>query len=277
MNRYGLLILLGFFCSIIVAMEDSFEYSRASLQDVPALVELMNEEGHQEEGIVVPSKSFRAAYFQGAVENDELYVVKHGSKVVGYKKLFLMDNKSKKQDILEHEIRCLGQSSESLMKGTIQVCDEGVIFQASADNQAQGGRPVYMYTGGDFTKKKYRGRGLNKLLMQAALDAVRSKTKEAIETDNSDTLNIVYGITESNGAFNPGSICDRTLSIVKSFVPFAQSISNTNKNEVYHERFKAFKPSFAEDADEFKPLSDEFSVPGAGVVLTYLFKKTENK
>lgn len=277
MNRYGLIILLGFLCSFVKAMDDcTFEFIQATSHDLSQLVELMNEEGYLEDNaIVVPPKRFREAYFKGAIERNELYVIKYGSKVVGYKKLFLMDDAARKRDILENEIRCMGERSESQMKGAISVCNSIVSFEPFLDDQLVFDRPVFIYNGGDFTKKAYRGQGLNKLLMQKALDSIKEKTKEMVYATDSEAITMVYGITGSNGAFAPGSASDRTRPIVKTFVPFARNIadelqkSKKDKDVVQHERFKAFKPSFDPDAQEFKPLADEFSVPGAGVVLSY--------
>ncbi len=261
--------------------EASFNCSSAIDSDVPALVQLMNEEGCQEEGIVVPPKKFRESYFKGAIEDGHLYVIKDGSTIVGYKKLFLMDDQEKRNAILENEIRSQGAHAKPLMHGIVRVDGTTVMFE-DASTQSHGTKPVYIYNGGDFTKKRYRGRGLNKQLMCAALNAIKEKTKEHLKATDSNAVNIVYGITESNGAFEQGSSSDRTNPIAKSFLPFAQSIATElkkegSKNTLYHERFKAYKPSFDPESKECVPLSDEFSVEGAGVVLSYPLNLVEEE
>lgn len=274
MNQFILIVFLCSFFAISQGTDQSsFVYAQATHSDVPALVQLMNEQGIHEEGIVVPPVKFRKAYFQSAIEAGHLYVVKDGSAVVAYKKLLLLDDPKQRDSILEDEIRCEGKHVKSIMQGIIRVDGTGVAFEDGSLPQNTG-RTTYVYTGGDFTSKKYRGRGVNKALMNMALSAIKVRTREHVIKNKSDGLSMVFGITGPNGASEPGSKHDRTCPIAKSFLLFAQGIAkeldkDDTRTVLDHRRSRAYKPSFDPTSDSFEPLADEYAVSGAGVVLTY--------
>ncbi len=284
MNQYLLITLFLSLFSPLVAMENNeYEFRLATRNDLASLVHLVNEEACQEEGIVIPPKKFRNAYFQSAIDNQELFVISDGQQVVGYKKLFVMDDEFKKKAILEEELRCSGAHAKSTYRGSITYDDvtHDLQFVESSDAGSRPGACTYLYNGVDFTRKTLRGRGLNQALMRAAFDSVIAKTKEYVLEHSNDGVAMVYGITESNGAFDPGASCDRTCPITRLFVPFAQEIAEhvhpdeSKSNKMLHERYVAFKPSFDPDEHEFKPLPDECSVEGRGVVLSYLLHHKE--
>ena len=55
---------------------------------------------------------------------------------------------------------------------------------------------TYIYNGGDFTQSRLRGRGLNKTLMCAALEALHAETERHMVKHASKAINMIYGITE---------------------------------------------------------------------------------
>ncbi len=286
MNRYVLSItfFVSFFSALYSMEPENFEFRLATSDDLNSLVCLMNEEGCQEEGIVIPPEKFRAVYFQNAIDNKELFVIAKDEEVIGYKKLFLMDEEAKRNSILEDEIRCKGAQSELLNKGTFFYDGVNEVqFVEFSEQQPSFKNQVYIYNGGDFTKKAFRRRGLNKALMLVALRAVKPKTEDYIAKHKCDAVSLVYGITGGNGAFSPGLSSDRTRPITRAFLPYAREIATGFDKEssqifcVLHERYKAFKPSFDPEDNEFKPLSDEFSIPGAGVVLSFPIKHEDGK
>ncbi|HRN77749.1 MAG TPA: GNAT family N-acetyltransferase [Candidatus Dependentiae bacterium] len=277
MNKFLIIVFTCFFSSL-VAIADEYNFRLATPTDLDSLVNLMNKEASTEEGIVIPPKKFRSAYFQSAIENNELFVVTQGEHIIGYKKLFVIDDQEKQLSILEDEIRCQGADSELIYNGVISYENNVINFFEHNDQQLKIDNAVYIYNGGDFTKKEYRGQGLNKLLMQKALDSIASKVIDYIQHNKSAYIALLYGITENNGSYTPGAMHDRTRPIVSQFVPFAQHVAacigySSKINSVLHTRYRAFKPSFDQESTEFKPLSDEYAVPGAGVVLAFPLKK----
>ena len=292
MNKILSVILCASLFSALSAMEDSnYEFRLASEHDVEGLVSLMNNEACEEHGLVTPPKGFREAYFSAAIKNNELFVIAQGAKedtkevIVGYKKLSFLDDDCKREKILKEEIRCLG--SESVYSGIITLANNKELQFKESKQEPVSEKTTYIYTGADFTSKKHRGKGLNSRLMKVALRYNKSGIVDDIHKKGNNGLAVVYGITEENGAFNLGGNNDRTCPIVKDFIPFAQEVELDlgckesdvrSKNVVVsHERYRAFKPSFAQNSDTFEPLPDNFSVEGNGVRLLYPFKHKGNK
>ena len=80
MNRYVLSSTFFVFCfSALYAMEsEKFEFRLATRGDLDSVVRLMDKEAYLEEGIVIPPKKFRAAYFAKAIDKQQLFVVSDG-------------------------------------------------------------------------------------------------------------------------------------------------------------------------------------------------------
>src|SRR3972149_9836688 len=181
MNNSRVISILLFIFSFVSAMgPEGFEFRRATCDDLNSLVCLMNEEAYQEEGIVVPPQKFRESYLRSAIDNGELFVISDGTKIVGYKKLFLMSDAVKRDSVLEEELRCIGSHAERLYRGVVSYEAPDIQFEKSEQSIPLPGNAAYIYTGVDFTEKSFRGRGLNNLLMRAALNAIQPNIIEYV-------------------------------------------------------------------------------------------------
>jgi hypothetical protein len=279
MNKIKAMILTVFFYFSSVF---SYQFRLATMADLPGLVQLMNDEVCLEAGVIVPPKMFRDAYFKIAIQAQQLFVITvdttaQKDKVIGYKKLFLMDNVQECNDILKDEIRSRGPL-DAFYKGCITLThDQSARFTESFfDEYSIEPHTTYIYNGGDFTKKSFRRKGLNHNLMMEALKSIASKVVDHINREKTTHLGMVFGITEDNGAFHAGCKNDRTVPIAKAFITYAMKaiVPKVNggsimSNGVSHERYYSYKPTFDENGTEFKPLNDEYSVDGNGVVLRY--------
>ena len=272
MNKIvSIFLSVSLFSGVFAMQDDTYDFRLATQDDISSVVKVINTEAYMEKNIVTPPKKFMPNYIEQLVQKGRLFIVADSKEVVAYKKLFVMDDPAERGGVLNDEIRC---NSIPTYSGTILYENDALKFQEGTNNACPSAI-TYIYNGGDYTKKENRGKGLNTKLMHYALKVIKNKTIENINTEKSKELALVYGITAANGAFNLGDPeKDRTYSIAKAFIPFAQGVSeefadSKGAPHVTHQRYEAYMPSFAADSDTFKPLDDEYSLEGKGVVLQY--------
>lgn len=270
-------------CAIITlhGMEsDHYLSRRATKEDLGALLHLIETQAkHDANKIVILPKKFRLPTLQKAIEEGHIFVTENSAgKIIGFKKLFLI-SQDKEADILEHEIRCKGpgilQTDAGFIdeNGTTSYVEESPTEEFAPDSIPH----IYIYNGGDFTSPEYRGRKINKYLTDKALSLIKDDVKKTLSCDPLALIAMFYGLTRANAGEEPESF-DRTPSIAKSFMTFVHSLqeeidsSQPKPTTLEHYRYRAFMPTFDENAQEIKPLPDTESLPGYGCILSCLLK-----
>ena len=264
----------------IIAMDSSrqIEFRQATHDDVGDLLNLIEAEGIKDrDKIVILPKIFRQGAIEGTIAQQRMFIARdqQTGKLVGYKKLFVMEDQEEQVSTLANEIRCAGDGSIMTHAGSFDIDGYGYSATDTDERVTYKAEDLYLYNGGDFTHPEYRGNGLNKRLTDAALALVKQGVCAAIKQQAVRNLVMVYGLTEANAGNAPADRADRTSSIVRSFVPFAQQVQQECYPDtprcavVRNYRYRAFMPTFDLDATECRPLPDEQSVPGYGCALIY--------
>ena len=254
----------------------AMEYRQSEPRDLPGLLALINTHAiHDHEKIVILPRKFREMALQSAIEKNRLFIAEDQGRIVGYKKLFMINNKDEKSEILRDEIRCIDNEKNCTFAGFIN--NDG----AFVENKAALPSDYYhlcMYNGGDFTLPAYRGKGINAKLTTVALSSCMANIKSQIQDQRAPAITMVYGITQANAGEQPGGPCDRTVGIIKQFKSFIQALENNQGPVVFqHCRYKAFMPTFDPESQILQPLPDEQSIPGFGCVLSCQLTQNRSK
>lgn len=274
--RTILSLSLCFITANLSAMEQSktdlidtnYNYRRATENDLPNLVNLINTEAiYEHQKIVILPKKFRGEVLLSAIKKNRIFIVEKQGEIIGFKKLFLVTDTIEKTSMLQDEIRSLDNEENCSFAGYIDndgsfVEDEHISLDDCYD--------ICIYNGSDFTAESHRGKGLNQMLTIFALLSIAEDLKAKIQDQEANSITMLYGITEQNAGEKPGDFNDRTISILKIFKIFIRKLEN-NQDAIsfHHKRYQAFMPTFDPESNVLIPLPDELSVPGFGCVLTY--------
>ncbi len=281
MNIRILLVIFSLYGSRIFGMNISeksqeinatqYQYRQTIQSDVPALLELVNNEAiHDNKKIVILPKKFREEALRSAIQKQRFFVAEDKGTIIGYKKLFMVLDESEREDILKNEIRCVNNELNCTFAGYIDDANR-LIKDDSVLPDMNYSLPIY--TGGDFTRGTHRGYGVNTHLTNFALFSLADKVKQHAYEKNAHYLALLYGVTKENAGDYPGASTDRTASISRSFKAFIQVLENQKKPiALQHRRYGAFMPTFDPESPVLRPLPDEQSIPGFGCILLYQMK-----
>lgn len=248
-----------------------YNYRTAKEKDVPGLLKLMNEQAiNDRTKIVILPERFRQAALEKAIEMGRLFVATQpDDTVVGYKKLFLLDDEDEKQGILSDEIRCIGSQAECTYAGYADA--SGALIPDRSDTTVDPSMySTCIYNGGDFTAPAHRAQGINSQLTDTALTLIAPYVRAYARKQTSKVISMVFGLTQANAGDQPGQSGDRTPSIARSFARFIGKVDQPTKPISFaHSRYTAFMPTFDSKAEECRPLPDDQSITGYGCVLSY--------
>jgi len=251
--------------SAAVTPQAAIIYRQAQEADKKQLLGLLDIAATQEQDrlVILPEK-FRAGALEDQIRKGQIFVAQAADKIVGFKKLYVIEDPAKLTEMLAEEICALGPlPSRSHIdpafayhytdKGE-QAVPSSLVLNPSRDTA--------IYTGSDFTLKDYRGQGINSRLVQHALATHQASVLEAIKRKQSTQLLMLYGVTIENQGRSP--------ALAKAFRQFLNGLyGKTEVNRVELNAFRAVKPSFDPKAQECVPLPAEQSVPGYGCVLNF--------
>lgn len=257
----------------LATINASYHYRQATPSDLSELLELINNHAiHDHKKIVILPKKFRQGSLQSSIEKKRIFVAQDKDKIVGYKKLFVINDEIEKGDILTHEIRCINNEKNCTFAGFIN--QDNTFINDSAQLLCSG-NSICIYNGGDFTLPEYRAKGINSTLTNVALFSCMPDIKTQIQQQKANAITMLYGITKANAGEQPGRPSDRSVGIIKQFKSFIQALENKqNPVILQHHRYNAFMPTFDPESLVLKPLPDEQSISGFGCVLTYQLKES---
>ncbi len=288
-KAFGRIFVLCLYTVSCSAMEvEDFTYARACDADVDQLHRLIDEARATQanERLVFLPTMFQRATLKNQIAQGRLFVAKDGDNtVIGFKKLFVITDQQEQHEILTGEIRSHGSNAKQLYSGFYNPTFELRETEHTPDYSEN---TTYVYNGGDFTHPDFRQKGVNRALMQKALELVRKDTVDKVQIKKSTHLALVYGLVNQTAGINergeekPGSETDRTSSIVKCFAPFAREVhqevyGSSESQSIGYYRYKAFKPSFDSDSQKCVPKPDQFSVEARGCVLLYPLAQEDNE
>jgi hypothetical protein len=240
---------------------------------IAKLVNLINTHACKaDKQIVVVPEIHRHGYIEHGVHSNRFFVAQENKneEIVGFKKLFLVDDQQELDNLLRNEIRCI--DGKLLAQGMINLND---YTQEPLDSDAA--QPMYespttyIYNGADFTQEAYRGQGINSQLTACALALITDDVIAHVKDNGSEYITMLFGLTDDNAGQTDNLLAGRSKGIVKLFDTLAQNVAQkTNSAKpttMLASRSLAFKPSFDPKSQECVPLSDDQSIKGCGCVL----------
>lgn len=233
----------------------NYSYRRAVHSDLDGILQLMKEaQKDDSDKIVLVPERFRRGILDDSISKGRIFVACNPQNVVvGYKKLFIMDDANERSDIINNELRMSSKPVYSCIIEDKSFCESQSEERPFCENG------LCIYTGSDYTSKLHRGNGVNSGMTEYAL-------KNVVKKVDHESINLFYGLASSNAGQMPGAKGDRTLGIYSVFCSFLRLFDVSSK-EVLHQRYRAYMPQFDPSSEELKPLPDEHSVAGFGCVL----------
>lgn len=214
---------------------------------------------------------FREKTLEDVITQGHLFIACDNEKIIGYKKLYLFNNKQEKEKTLQDELCCLGKDAECTYAGIID--QNGKFIQNANRFPSINAYKICIYNGSDFTLDSYRGKGVNQGLTGFALSNLFEGVQRHLNEQKSTIVSMVYGITESNAGKEPGIFPDRTISIAKSYKDFLYKFEQNNDPiTLEHYRYTAYMPTFDPEGTECIPLPQTQAIKGFGCVLMYTLK-----
>lgn len=252
---------------------NQLHYRHATIKDLPQLLTLIDTHAiHDRTKIVILPKKFREKSLQTAIEKKRIFIAEENEIIVGYKKIFIIEDNDEKNEILANEIRCINNENNCAFAGSVNENGTFIVNESPLPSDCY---HVCIYNGGDFTVPTHRGKGINAQLTKNALLSCITDIKNQILQQKTSSITMLYGITKANAGEQPGAVCDRTVNIIKQFKSFIQAVGiDQNSIVLQHRRYTAFMPTFDPEAAILRPLPDEQSIPGFGCVLTYRIKES---
>lgn len=242
---------------------------------IAKLVNLINTHACKaDKQIVVVPEDFRHGYIEHGVHSNRFFVAQENKneEVVGFKKLFLVNDQQELDNLLRNEIRCI--DGKLLAQGIINL--NGYTQEPSDSDAAQHiyESPItYIYNGADFTQEAYRGQGINSALTMHALESILGDVIDHAHKHESDYIAMLFGLTDDNAGAQEDILAGRSRSILKLFDAFAQQYSHKTEaaapSTMLAARYLAFKPSFDPKSKLCVPLPDDQSIKGCGCVLAF--------
>lgn len=254
-----------------VHASDLIDYKYAQNEDIYQLVNFINTDAcNASQQIVVVPENFRYTYVQSGVDSGLFFIAKQADSIVGFKKLFLVDDQQELQDLLCKEIRC--KNGRLLAQGVINIIDQSLNVRVDRNmDHVYNSSAAYVYNGADFTKEIYRGKGVNSVLTEYALSYVKERVIAHIIKNKSAYIVMLFGLTNDNAGSNDKLLAGRSKAIAKLFGTFVQDVAvKMNKQiatDMLAARYLAYKPSFDPKSKKCIPLSDDQSIQGCGCVL----------
>ncbi len=241
----------------------SMECSMAAKDDGNAVVELINKHAFKDacDSLVILPERFRREYIDSLIRKNRLFIAHQNQKVIGIKKLFVIDNVQEREEILNSEIRAT--RSNLLVQGVFTPDNQFQPFDATAKYDP---KDVYIYTGLDYTQPDFRGQGINGFLYAFACNTIKDEVRKYIDLYHPHAIHMLYGLVKKNGPH--GGIEGRTPSILASFRAMLQALGLATDKITFHS-YQAYMPTFDPEAQKCVPLPDDKSIEGSGCVLTY--------
>lgn len=281
MKKYSIIFNI-FISTISLAMDETMvsaiRYEQAINQHILGVVDLLNKAENDKDKIVIVPKDFRYTAVNNAIQNKQLYIACNNTKIIAFKKLFIINNKSDYKDITKNEIRCHGKNTYPIDTHKIRIYNN--IFNASPNTEYDTipsfkyNNSLVIYFGGDYTDPEYRNKGINGRLTYESFEQIKNTVINLIQQKNLWYIVLLYGLTKFNSGEDTNGI-DRTPSISKAFITFAQTIqkfffpSDASNPILHHLRYQAFMPTFDPESKQCVPLSDGKSIPGYGNILVF--------
>lgn len=265
--------LLSFF--IVDASEIIVHYSQAFLPDLEPLVLLVKNIGTQDpddlKKVVKLPEQFIPLSLEQDINLNKLFIATLGQKIVGFKKLFILNNQKESDEILANEIRCIGDAA-TLVDFSIILYNYNFLREPVYKKNVEFKKEesdLTVYTGADYVIPELRKKNIAKGLYAHSLSTVFSSINFALYK----RLVLVYGLSQFNDFNEQSEGVSRTPYIVASVMLALSKLNLSINKEIQHYRFKSIMPQFIKNSQSLVLLPDEKGIPGFGNVLVFVLSK----
>lgn len=244
----------------IVDQNNDIDYRLAKLSDVDVLFEMQDTFTQDDrQRLLVFPKQVRGVILEKSITKKRIYVAvdQQSDKIVGFVKLFLIDDQDELAEILNDELR-LGKgapvvdcayhidASNVLDFGSKLVVQDSVLLHDEYPVVCSGGNYscVYLYYGGAYTIPTYREQGINTKLTMFAFEQLKSDCTRILDLNRVTYLALGYGQVEAN---------TNQKGIIRLFADFVNNLHNTDFASeicVHHVAYRAYKPVLVFDKDK---------------------------
>jgi len=269
----GLLLVNWSVWALSEHKQDLVEYRKAQKSDIPSILSLMEESASEADKLVVLPKACRESFVKDLIDKSYLFVALVGNEVVATKKLFIAEG-AERDDVLKNVIRSEGEKARLSLRGNINDGGVVVFYEDTLKTPRFPSYGVCIYDGFDFTRKAFRGRGINTGLFAVAFESIMPQLNDVLRKADQKNITLLYGLTYANAGERPGMASDRTPGMAKAFQSFIKKFIDKKVSSVVLElaRYHSVMPTFDQNSHDCKPLPEENGVPGYGYVLTYELK-----
>lgn len=237
-------IFIGIFfiANFLSAMEDSYQFQRATVEDVKDILELIKKKVIlDDDKIVIVPEKFREMNLISTIEKQRLFLAKHKGKIIGLQKLYIIDSQKELDETLKLEIRCHDQ--EPCAAGVL-FCGEGMQYCNIENIRTHyENNDTYIYRGGAFTDPDYRNQRINTQLSDFAFNEIANAVTEHCRAYQSKNLILLYGLVAKNAGDSHDLLGGRSRSNVAQFIRFIkQRYLQIQELQLY--RYPARMPQF---------------------------------
>lgn len=263
-NKIFISILLLINSCNIIAM-DQISCKLATTEDAPDILDLFAHYASHDaaESVVIVPKIHRVGYIQSAINDRRLAIARAATVLVGIKKIYVVPD-DHVQEVLGNELNV--RPDNLLVAGAFGIDNQ---FRASAALSDVNLCPddVYVYTGTDYTRPDFRGKGVNSQLYTYAFACLKESILNHFKNRQSRNIHLLYGLVKKNGPHN--GVDGRTESILKSFRQFVQSLPIKQNKPIQFQSYQAQMPIFNPEAQELDLSAITHFIDGSGCILSY--------
>lgn len=254
-------------------LNGQIQYRVATVDDVTELCNLYDTFTHDDEQrLLVFPKQVRGVILEKTVGKERIFVATDQGNIVGFVKLFLIDDQKELAEIFSQELR-LGQGdplidcSYHISQGhaldfgsPLVACDSFLVQDEYPLLCATNNSCIYIYYGGAYTCPSHRGQGINTDLIRIALGQLAADCKKIIEYNPTDAkyIALAYGQVEAN---------THQKGMIRIFADFVQKVTNICSDEyVQHIAYRSYKPviTFNKNTEELEVGPDVAENRGQG-------------
>jgi len=246
-------------------------YRKAIEQDASKIFFLIEQRLPEDEKktYIIPEK-FRLNDIKASIKDEHIFVAYNtkDDTILGYKKLFLIEDEITNNTVLEELGYCPSNYIDTACFINTDKYTARTLLESN--HQVFNKKSTHIYLDKDFTHPDYRGKGINQQLAIVGFNCIKNKVIEHINKYQSEKLIFSYGLSGPNKSRTPG--------IARSFAVFVALIKEIiNKKAstdiaIYHNSYITYMPLYDKKSTENKPLPQDQWIPSSGNFLSVSLK-----
>jgi|GEM_PF-1737975 len=265
---------------ILPVLAQNFYATEDDIVQILELMEVISSDPEDSNNLVIFPEILRSEKVRIDVLNKRMFVTKIGDRIIAFLKLYVINEETERKNILIDELRCCTYSNNTLASLNFENINyHNVRSSAPKFNPCQDehcscrnilyiptNKQTYLYYGGAFTDRQYRGNGYGSELLKNAFTYILDDVVSHVTKHSSRELALAYGQAKAN--------IDQRL-MVRQFTQAIPAIlgrlkiPSSSSFELAHFIFNAPIPRFNENG---YPLQDDLDADdrqGFGNLVIY--------